>query len=285
MTDILTAEDLHFTFPGGVSALKGLSLSIRRGRTLAILGPNGSGKSTLLLHLNGTLRPHQGKLLRDGKPVEYSRRGLQALRERVALVMQDPEDQLFAATVFEDVSFGPMNLGVKEAEVNQRVEAALQALSITDLADRPTHYLSGGQMKRVAIAGAVAMRPDVLILDEPNAGLDEAAETQLLALLQALTTSGMTLCLSTHDVDLAWSLADDVALFRAGRAVRQGPARTILSDSDALAEVGLSRPIVLEAALRAREIGLVPQDTPLPRNREQLHHEMSTWSAALGSRG
>ena len=278
MTPILAAEALTYEFPGGVTALDGLSLTVPRGESLAILGPNGAGKSTLLLHLNGTLRPQSGRVLLGGVPTGHSRKDLTDWRRRVGLVLQDADDQLFAATVFEDVSFGPLNLGLSEPEARARVEEALAALSISDLRDRPTHMLSGGQKRRVAIAGAVAMRPEVLLLDEPTAGLDEAGTEQLLILLRGLLARGMTLVFSTHDVELAAALAGRVALFRKGCVLAEGRAEAILSDRATLAQVGLRPPLIIDLALAARHNGLLPPETPLPKTRAEFSALMAGWT-------
>lgn len=268
--NILDAQSISYSFPGGIPALKDLSLSVKKGKRLALLGPNGAGKSTLFLHLNGTLRPDSGKVLLDGQPTDYSRKGLNAWRRRVGLVLQDADDQLFASTVFEDVSFGPLNLGLSDKEARARVEEALSALKIEELRDRPTHMLSGGQKKRAAIAGAIAMRPEVLLLDEPTAGLDHHAAVHLVALLERLSMQGMTLVFSTHDVDLALRLAEEVAIFNDGRIVRQGQTGEVLSDSDQLEPAHLQRPLLLEVALTLRETGLVGTGEALPRTRKEL---------------
>ena len=236
---ILRAEGLTYAYPGGVPALAGLDLEVRRGRRLAILGPNGAGKTTLLLHLNGTLKPATGRILLDGTPVAYDRAGLAIWRRRVGLVLQDADDQLFAPSVFEDVSFGPMNLGLGENEVRDRVGAALAALDVADLAERPTHMLSFGQKKRVAIAGAVAMRPEVLLLDEPTAGLDARSAKRLLATLAELEAGGTTLVFTTHDVDMAHRFAHDAALFDRGRVIATGAAASLLVDAAAMDLAGL----------------------------------------------
>ncbi|WP_237152379.1 energy-coupling factor ABC transporter ATP-binding protein [Oryzibacter oryziterrae] len=273
----LVAENLTYTFAGGVPALKGLSLSIARGRRLAILGPNGAGKSTLFLHLNGTLQPDSGRVLVAGEPGSYSRKGLSDWRRRVALVLQDPDDQLFAATVAEDISFGPLNLGLSDDETRNRVNEALEVLKIGDLRDRATHMLSGGQKKRVAIAGAIAMRPDVLLLDEPTAGLDHAASMHLIALLDRMAEAGMTLVFSTHDVDLALRLADDVALFSDGRVMAEGPAETILSNRALLEEAHLRPPLLTELGLKARALGLLAAEDALPRDIQGFEALMARW--------
>lgn len=237
-------------------ALDGLCLTVGRGRRLAVLGPNGAGKSTLLLHLNGTLKPQDGQVLLDGVAAAYSSAGLAGWRRRVGLVLQEPDDQLFAATVAEDVSFGPLNLGLDQAETRIRVAEALAALGIAELAERATHMLSFGQKKRVAIAGALAMRPEVLLLDEPVAGLDHQGAKRLLEALGQLSKAGTTLVFTTHDVDLAWAFADEVALFNGGRVARHGPAAEVLADRAALATSGLEPPLLLELGFRTREEAL-----------------------------
>ena len=267
---LLEARGLGYAYPGGVAALSGLDLSVARGRRLAILGPNGAGKTTLLLHLNGTLRPATGRVLLEGKPVGYGRDDLAAWRRRVGLVLQDADDQLFAASVAEDISFGPLNLGLDDAATRQRVDQAMTALGIGDLADRPTHMLSFGQKKRVAIAGAVAMIPEILLLDEPTAGLDHPGAAQLLAILDELSRQGTTLVFSTHDVDLALDVADDVALFTGGRVLAQGPATDILADPDLLDRVGLRPPLMAVLGRKARALGLLPVDAALPRRPADL---------------
>ena len=274
---ILEAQDLHYEFPGGVSALNGLTLNIPRGARLGILGANGAGKSTLLLHLNGTLRPRAGRVLIDGEPVDYSRAGLTALRRRVGLVLQDPDDQLFAASVFEDVSFGPLHLGCTEEDARARVEEALQALRITELAARPTHMLSGGERKRAAIAGAVAMRPEVLLLDEPTAGLDHHAEVHLVRLLRKLGEAGSTLVFTTHSAELSLELASHVALFVGGRVIASGEATSILADKKLMAAAKLRPPLILELAMKARDLGLVTADEPLPRTSRDILSLLDRW--------
>lgn len=264
MVMLLEARGLTHDYPGGVRALAGLDLRIEKGRCLAILGPNGAGKTTVLLHLNGTLRPLSGVVLLDGQAVGYSRAALSAWRRRVGLVLQDADDQLFAASVAEDVSFGPLNLGLDERTARERVWSALEAMGIVHLAERPPHLLSYGQKKRVALAGAMAMRPEVLLLDEPTAGLDTKGTAGLLAVLDALKAAGTTLVLTTHDVDLAHRLADDVALFDKGRIVTQGRAPDVLSDAAAMRSADLERPMVIEVALKARSVGLLGEGEALP---------------------
>lgn len=227
---VLEAADLAYAYEPGLPVLTGASLKLHAEQRVAVLGPNGGGKTTLFRLLAGALAPSAGAVLLDGEPVRRTRAGLLALRTHTQLVLQNPEDQLFAASVAQDVSFGPVNLGLPDVEVRARVERALAALGITELADRPTHLLSFGQKKRAAIAGAVAMAPRLLILDEPTAGLDPAGVEELLATLTALHTAGTTTVLATHDVDLAHRWADEVAVV-CGGTVTTGPADAILADT------------------------------------------------------
>ena len=265
---LLEARNLVHIYPGNVRALDNLSLNIEQGRRLAILGPNGAGKTTVLLHLNGTLRPRSGEVLLGGERMGYDNESLKVWRRRVGLVLQNADDQLFAPSVAEDVSFGPLNLGLDEPETRRRVDAALAAMDISHLADRATHMLSFGQKKRVAIAGLVAMQPEILLLDEPTAGLDHRGTQNLLALLEELGRNGATLVFSTHDIDLAYRFADDVALFDGGKFIAFGPSETVLSDQALVQRAKLETPFLLKLGLKARALGLLAPDAPLPRSDE-----------------
>ncbi|MGW1100079.1 energy-coupling factor ABC transporter ATP-binding protein [Streptomyces sp. NPDC002455] len=266
---LLALRGASFAYEDGPTVLSGLDFEAHAGRALALLGRNGSGKTTLMRLLSGGLRPREGQLTVEGQPVTYDRKGLTRLRTTVQLVVQDPDDQLFAASVSQDVSFGPLNLGLPDAEVRVRVEEALTALDITALADRPTHLLSYGQRKRAAIAGAVAMRPRVLILDEPTAGLDPDGQERLLATLGTLRESGTTVMMATHDVDLALRWADDAALLTPS-GVRAGPAPAMLARTDLLREAGLRLPWGVASARLLRAQGLLDSTNPGPRTAEQL---------------
>ncbi|MFD8021178.1 ATP-binding cassette domain-containing protein [Streptomyces lavendulae] len=269
MTVVVELAGAGYAYEDGPDVLSGVDFGIERGRALVLLGRNGSGKTTLMRLLSGGLRPGTGELRLDGARVAYDRAGLTRLRTSVQLVVQDPDDQLFAASVEQDVSFGPMNLGLAEAEVRARVDAALAALDITALRDRPTHLLSYGQRKRAAIAGAVAMAPRVLILDEPTAGLDPDGQERLLDVLAGLRSDGTTVVMATHDVDLAVRWADDAAVLTPS-GIRTGPAHALLSDPELLASAGLRQawsPAVT-AFLRAR--GLLSEHAPGPRTPEAL---------------
>jgi len=264
---ILEARDICFDYPGDISALENLNLKISRGRRLAILGPNGAGKTTLLLHLNGTLQPKSGQVYLNDTPCKYSRSALRSWRSHVGLIIQEADDQLFSASVRQDISFGPLNLGLPEDEVRKRIDEAISALNINHVVDRPTHMLSFGQKKRVAIAGIIAMRPDILILDEPTAGLDPSGERHLLHALNNLHAHGTTLVFSTHNIDFAWSWADEVALFKDGKVLHQGPTTEILLDTKRLAEINMRPPLIAEIA---QEILNQHPSAKIPRTREDL---------------
>ena len=265
---LLEARALTHVYPGNVRALERLDLRIERGQRLAILGANGAGKTTLLLHLNGTLRPQAGEVLLDGKAMAYDQTSLTAWRRRVGLVLQNADDQLFAPSVAEDVSFGPLNLGLDEEETPRRVASALAAMHISHLAERATHLLSGGQKKRVAIAGLVAMQPEILLLDEPTAGLDHEGTEDLLAVLEGLGHNGTTLVFSTHDVEIAYRFANEVALFHDGRVLAQGPIAEILSNQDLAKQAHLDAPLLLKLGLQAKKLGILSANDPLPRTAE-----------------
>ena len=268
MTLLLEASALRHVYADGSIGLDDCSLAIRSGSRNALLGRNGSGKTTLLQHFNALLRPTGGQVRFAGLPVDYGRSGLNALRRRVGLVFQNPDRQLFSASVVEDVSFGPLNLGLDETTVRQRVGAALAAVGMSDLADKPVHHLSFGQKKRVCIAGVLAMQPDVLLLDEPMAGLDATMQIELQALLDSLAGRGITIVLSTHDVDFAYRWADDIHLFAAGRCLASFAAGDLPQHALPLRAAGQPLPAVVELhrALAAHGLG----DQPPPRSLDAL---------------
>lgn len=250
MNALLAAHDLVAGFPDRPRVLDTVNLAIGRGTRLALLGANGSGKTTLLSCLAGSLKPTGGAVERDGAPIDWGRKGLREHRRHVQMVLQDPDDQLFSADVSQDVSFGPMNLGLEPDEVHARVREALTLLGADHLAERATHQLSYGERKRVATAGAVAMRPDVLMLDEPTAGLDPLGVHQMRDALDRLTDAGTTIVMATHDVALALDWADEVAIV-CDATVHQGAPEALLSDADLVARSHLDTPwpLALAAAL------------------------------------
>jgi cobalt/nickel transport system ATP-binding protein len=278
MTDssaIIEARGLDYSYPGAGPAIRGVSLAIHAGERLALLGPNGAGKTTLLLHLNGILKPAAGEIFLEGRPADYSRRGLLGWRQKVGLIFQNPDDQLFSATVYQDVSFGPLNLGLPETEVRKRVDEALSSLEIGDLRNRPTHMLSFGQKKRVAIAGVLAMRPRMLILDEPTAGLDSSGTEHLLEACERLHQAGTTLILATNDIDLAYGWADELAVLHQGAIVGRGNPESVLQDPAVLGRTRLRMPRILELSKRLQELGCLSAGEGLPRTQAEMLRRMT----------
>ena len=274
MSLLLEACALSHVYPDGSVGLDGCSLTIRSGSRNALLGSNGSGKTSLLQHFNALLQPTAGGVRFAGQPVDYSRGGLNALRRRVGLVFQNPDRQLFSASVIEDVSFGPLNLGLDEATVRRRVDDALAAVGLRELADKPVHHLSFGQKKRVCIAGVLAMQPDVLLLDEPMAGLDATMQVELQALLDTLAGRGITIVLSTHDVDFAYRWADDVHLLAAGRCLASFAAADLPQHVLSLRAAGQPLPAVVELHRALAAHGLAGE---APRSLDALHLQLAAW--------
>ena len=235
MNPAIETRELCYAYEDGTTALDHITLSAKRGSITGILGANGAGKSTLFLNLNGVFTPKSGQVLLSGQPVSYDRKGLTALRRKVGIVFQDPDDQLFSADVYRDVSFGGVNLGLEPEEVRRRVEEALARTGTSALRDRPTHALSYGQKKRVAIAGVLVMEPEVLILDEPTAGLDPQGVSEIMRLLVQLRDSlGMTILIATHDMDIVPLYCDYAYLLGGGRVLMEGTPDELFSDPEAL---------------------------------------------------
>jgi len=241
---ILEARNIYYKYPDGTLALKGVNFKVKRGEMVALLGPNGAGKSTLFLHFNGILKPHKGEILIKGKPIKYDSRSLLEVRKTVGIVFQNPDDQLFAPTVMEDVAFGPLNLGYSEEEVKKIVKEVLKAVGMEGYEDKPPHYLSGGEKKRVAIAGVLAMKPEIMVLDEPTAGLDPLGASKIMELLYKLNREGMTVIISTHDVDLVPVYADRVYVMNKGEIITEGTPREVFSKVDLIRKANLRLPRV-----------------------------------------
>ena len=242
-TYAIEVRDLSYAYEDGTQALDHISFGAERGRVTGILGSNGAGKSTLFLNLNGVLTPQDGQVLLEGIPVSYQRRDLPQLRRKVGLVFQDPDDQLFSADVYRDISFGAVNLGLEETEVRRRVDAAMERTGISHLRDKPTHALSYGQKKRVAIAGVLVMEPSVMILDEPTAGLDPQGVSDIMGLLAQLRSQlGITIILATHDMDIVPLYCDQVYLLSGGRMVEAGTPSDLFLHPEKLRENHLRLP-------------------------------------------
>lgn len=233
----LVVEGLNFSYPDGHVALRDVSLQVTRREKAALVGPNGAGKSTLMLHLNGILNGQAGHIEVAGLPIEKP--NLPVIRAKVGLVFQNPDDQLFSPTVFEDVAFGPLHMGLPEAEVRERVSGALAQVGMTDYADRLSHHLSVGEKKRIAIATVLSMTPDILVLDEPSAGLDPRARRNLITLLDELP---ITMLVSSHDMLMVRELFPRMVIMNEGRIVADGWTEQLMDDVELLEAHGLERP-------------------------------------------
>ena len=237
MTNVLQVNDLHFSYHDGHAALRGVSFQMCPGDKVALVGPNGAGKSTLMLHLNGILTGKTGDVTVGDKRI--ARDNLPAIRAMVGVVFQNPDDQLFSPTVFEDVAFGPLHMGLPRDEVTKRVETALDAVRMSNFRDRLSHHLSVGEKKRIAIATVLSMEPQVLVLDEPSAGLDPRARRTLINLLRDLP---ITMLVSTHDMKLVEELFPRTIVMDEGLIVADGKTKEILADEKFLNEHGLEKP-------------------------------------------
>ena len=240
---LIETRDLVYTYPGNVTALHSLNFVAPRNARIAVIGSNGAGKSTLFKCFNGIFKPSSGSVLIRGEPI--TKENIREVRKFVGIVFQNADDQIFSPTVEQDVAFGPVNLGLDEETVHHRVEEALRLVGIEDLAHRVPHHLSGGEKKRVAIAGIIAMEPEVLVLDEPTAGLDPKGVHDLVEFINSLSRKyGMTVIFSTHDVSMVAEVADYIYVMNKGQFVAQGTVEEIFLQPDMLRSVRLDVPVL-----------------------------------------
>ena len=262
----LSIKNLSYTYPDGTHALKNVNMEILKGQKVAIMGPNGAGKSTLFSHFNGLTEPTSGYLELDGKKMEYDKKSLLEVRQKVGIVFQDPNDQLFAPTVKEDVAFGPMNLGLSYEEVEKRVDEALELVGMKKFKDKTPHHLSGGQQKRVAIAGIIAMRPEIMILDEPTAGLDPQGVDQVLTILNNLNKDGMSIVISSHDIEMVNGFAEKIFVLYEGEILAVGDRHEIFSNKELLKKAHLKAPVTTEILYQLKEKGFDVDTTKININ-------------------
>lgn len=258
----ISIQNLNYIYPDGTHALREVNLSIKASERVALVGANGSGKSTLQLHLNGIILPQEGEVIIGDLPVKPE--NLREIRNFVGLVFQNPDNQLFMPTVWEDVSFGPMNLGLRDQELKQRVLQAMAAVDIDPewYGQRNTDNLSGGEKKRVAIAGVLAMQPQVLVFDEPTAQLDPRSRRQLIELLQTLP---LTQLIATHDLDMALELCDRTIVLSQGQVVYDGTTEQVMSNPGFLVQHALESPLSYSRPYCNLE------DTPIPSRVTKQH--------------
>ena len=256
---ILEARDIRYCYPRGLEAISGISFHIRKKEKIALVGPNGAGKSTLLMMFNGMIRPDSGIVLFDNEPIRYDTASLRMVRKRVGFVLQNPDRQIIAPTVYQDVAFGPTNLGFNERGVKEAVTMALRHVGLEGFERRPPHQLSGGEKKRVAIAGVLAMDPDVLVLDDPTSGLDPSGSEDIMELLDELNHEGKTIIISTHDVELAYPWADRAILMLGGKILQEDIPEVAFGNPDYVRRAHLSLPTLLELHRELQNRGFLLQ--------------------------
>jgi cobalt/nickel transport system ATP-binding protein len=243
-TPSLNISGLAFAYPDGNQALFGVNLTVGKGERVALLGPNGAGKTTLVMHLNGIHAAQRGEVLIAGKKIDASNKeNLKEIRAQVGIVFQDPDDQLFMPTVREDIAFGPYNMGFRGAELDRIVDDALAQVGMSDFADRAPHHLSFGQRRRVAVAGVLAMKPEILVLDEPSSNLDPASRRELASILKSLD---VTILMVTHDLPYALELCERSVVLSGGLIAEDSRTRALLADGEKLAKYRLELPAGFE---------------------------------------
>ena len=238
---IVELKNVFFSYPDGTETLRGLSVRITHGESVGVVGANGAGKTTLLLHLNGYLMPASGTVTIGD--LELSRRTRREIRKKVGMVFQNPDDQLFMPTVFDDVAFGPLNLGMEGEKVRERVHDALKTVGCLGLEHKPPHHLSSGQKSAVAIASVIAMQPDILVMDEPASSLDPRSRRQLIHLLRDFKH---TKIVASHDLDFILDVCERCIVLQDGRVMGDGPSKSILSDRTLLENNNLELPLSLQ---------------------------------------
>ena len=265
---ILKAENIHYSYDSDKKALKGVSLDIHEKERLVILGANGSGKSTFFLNINGVLKPERGAVYYKDRLIDKS--GIKELRKNVGIVFQDADNQIIASSVRAEVSFGPMNLSLSREEVKKRVDDALNYMNIHHLIDRPPHYLSGGEKKRVSIADIIAMDSKIIIFDEPTASLDPKNVVIFEEALDKMSGDGKTLVISTHDIEFAYRFADRIVVFCDGNIIADGSPIDVLDNEKVLKTANLKKPILLDVFETLVKKSIVTKDIVPPRNIEEF---------------
>ncbi|MFQ6056996.1 MAG: ATP-binding cassette domain-containing protein [Methanosarcinales archaeon] len=267
---IIETRNLTYVYHGKTKALDNINFKVERGERVVLLGANGAGKSTLFKHFNGILKPTSGQVLIKGEPI--TKKNILEVRKTVGLVFQDPDDQIFSPTVKQDIAFGPMNLGLPKETIEHRVETALKLVGLEGLEDRVPHHLSGGQKKRVAIAGILAMEPQVMVLDEPTAGLDPDGIEKIIELINNLNKKyGITIILSTHDVDIVPEFADRVCVMAQGKIICERTPKRVFVNQKALRDLHLRLPKVTHLLSQLQEHGVpVGLELTVDGAREEL---------------
>lgn len=269
---ILAVRDLSYEYGNGEPALSGINVEIFKGEKIAVIGSNGAGKSTFFLCLNGVIQPQTGFVEYKGNKID--KKNLKELRKNVGLVFQDADNQIIASTVRAEVGFGPMNLKLTKEEVINRVEIALKYMNLSEFKNRPPHFLSGGEKKRVSIADIIAMDSEIMVFDEPTVSLDPLNAQMLEETLAKLESESKTLIISTHDVDFAYKWAERILVFSEGGIIADGSAAEIFLNTDILNRANLKKPIMLEVYEILEKKKLISKEHGYPKTSEDLKRRM-----------
>ena len=267
---IIKVERLKFSYEKGKEILKGIDVEIKKGEKIAVLGNNGSGKTTFFMNLNGVYLFDEGNIYLKGRKIEKNKKDLNYLRENIGIVFQNPDNQIIGSTVYEELSFGLINLGLSKKEIGERIEEISQKLNLKKYLDTPPHYLSGGEKKRVCIGDIVAMNPEIIIFDEPTAELDQLNVKILEEILNDLSIEKKTIILSTHDIDFAFRFADRILVFSDGEIIGDGTSEEIFKNTELLNKANLKKPIVFEIYEELLKKNIIKNCENIPRTVDQL---------------
>ncbi|MBC3803626.1 ATP-binding cassette domain-containing protein [Acetobacterium fimetarium] len=265
---ILSVRDLHYVYGNGQAGLDGVNIDINEGEKIAVIGSNGAGKSTFFLNVNGVLKAERGEIIYRGTTI--TRKNLKELRKNIGIVFQDADNQIIASTVRAEVGFGPMNLKLPKEEVIKRVDEALTYMNILDFKDRPPHYLSGGEKKKVSIADIIAMKSEIIIFDEPTVALDPLNAEMLEEVLEKLSREEKTMLISTHDVDFAYRWAERIIVFCQGKIIADGSPLEIFQNEEVLKQSNLKQPMLLNVYESLVQKQLVADEKTYPRSIEEF---------------
>ncbi|WP_026894555.1 energy-coupling factor ABC transporter ATP-binding protein [Clostridiisalibacter paucivorans] len=243
---MIKTKGVYYTYEDGTVALKDINLDITNYNIVGIVGANGSGKTTLFFNLMGLLRPRTGKIFLGNKEMKYSRKALIEVRKKIGIVFQDPDKQIFYSKVYDDVAFGPRNLDIEETEVNKRVEKALAMVGMEKFKEKPVHFLSHGQKKRVAIAGTLAMENDIILFDEPTAGLDPVSTTKIVEIIMELAKSNKKIVISSHDMDMIYELCEYIYVMSSGQIIGEGSPQEVFMKEGIIEKAMLKEPWMIK---------------------------------------
>lgn len=270
MDYIIKTQDLNYSYHNGQKALFDVDIGIKSGEKTAVIGHNGSGKSTLFLCLNGINRPQKGKVFFKGKEIDYSSKGLLNLRRSVGIVFQNPDDMIFSSSVRQDIAFGLLNMGFSSSQAEEKIKSISKFLNLENLLDKPVHALSGGEKKRVSLAGVMVMEPEVIILDEPGAYLDTVNAKTVYKIIEGLSQKGKTVIISSHNMDFVLNWADSVVVLKDGKAVFCGRTEDLFLNNELLKYACLDEPQIIKTYKMLINKGVIKINSPVPKNITDL---------------